>query len=320
MSKGFFYFSRSQRIGILIVLALIIIALAVMVAMPYFFKSEEIVADEEFLQEVEEFKASLVEKERIWRTDEDFYPFVYRNYPRNNYASTKYELFHFDPNTADSITFLRLGLKPFITKNILRYRAKGGKFKTPENFAKVYGITPEKFNELLPYIQITGANQSIVADDLQSDYAETLEESPTTLAEVKKDIFVELNSADTVLLKRIKGIGSVLGRRIVSYRAVLGGYYAVEQLKEVYGMSPENYERISAFVNVNQEQISKININKASIEKMKAHPYIKTFQRAKAIYEYRRKKIRLENISQLKHLEEFSTDDWRRLEPYLMFE
>ena len=53
---------------------------------------------------------------------------------------------------------------------------------------------------------------------------------------------------------------------------------------------------------------------------MKNHPYIKTFQRAKAIYEYRRKKVELKNINQLKHLEEFTADDWQRLEPYLSFE
>lgn len=319
MSKGFFYFNRSQRIGVMILLALIIIALLAMVTMPYLFKSEELIADENFQHEVELFRASLVEKERNRKSDDDFYPFAYRNYPKSHYASAKYELFPFDPNSADSVAFVKLGLKPYIAKNILKYRAKGGKFKTEESFAKVYGITPEKFNELLPYIRVAEVNQDLEQDDMQTAYPKN-DEQPVILPEVSNNSIVELNEADTALLKEIKGIGSVLAKRIVSYRGILGGYYSVEQLKEVYGLSPENYERIAPFVSVNPVLIRKIEINKASVEKLKAHPYIKTFQRAKVIYEYRRKKVKLNNISQLKHLEEFTAEDWERLEVYLQFD
>lgn len=55
---------------------------------------------------------------------------------------------------------------------------------------------------------------------------------------------IELNSADTTELKKLRGIGSKLSQRIVKYRTKLGGFSSKEQLKAVYGLSEETYEAI----------------------------------------------------------------------------
>lgn len=274
----------------------------------------------DFLREAEEFKAGLIEKERKQKREREFYPFQYRTYPRSKPYETKYELFAFNPNTADSATFVKLGLRPYVARNILKYRAKGGSFRSAESFSRIYGISPEKFEELKPYIQIPVAEE-VKKTTEEEPVVEPLDDAkPSRQVQYKTDDIVELNSADTALLKQIRGIGTVFARRIVGYRRILGGYYSVEQLKEVYGMTDETFEKASPYISIDDSQIIKINVNKASIEKLKRHPYIKTFQRAKAIYEYRRKKVKLENIRQLKHLEEFTEEDWVKLEPYLSFE
>lgn len=319
MWKQFFYFNRTQRIGILILLGLIFAVFGFTVLMPYIIKQREVQSETEFLREAEDFKASLVEKERSRQTERDFYPFQYRTFPKSKPFETKYELFAFNPNTADSASFVRLGLKPYVARNILRYREKGGNFKTPDAFAKVYGITPEKFEELKPYIQLPIAENVVEKAEVE-EVAESAEETRAYPTQLKTDEIVNLNLADTAMLKQIRGIGTVFARRIVSYRNILGGYSSVEQLKEVWGMTDETYEKITPFLSIDESQITKIDVNKASIEKLKKHPYIKTFQRAKVIYEYRRKKVELKSINQLKHLEEFTEEDWRKLEPYLSFE
>lgn len=61
----------------------------------------------------------------------------------------------FDPNTADSTQLLALGLQPWQVRNIYRYRAKGGVFREPEDFARVYGLTAGQYRELQPYIRIS---------------------------------------------------------------------------------------------------------------------------------------------------------------------
>ena len=61
----------------------------------------------------------------------------------------------FDPNTADSTQLLALGLTPWQVRNIYRYRAAGGVYTCPEDFAQLYGLTVKKYRELLPYIRIS---------------------------------------------------------------------------------------------------------------------------------------------------------------------
>ena len=97
-------------------------------------------------QEYEEFIASLKEKEQHREKHYTTYKKQEENPP--------VILASFNPNTADSITFRRLGLPAWMAKNILHYRAKGGKFRKPEDFKKVYGMTEEQYSALLPYIHI----------------------------------------------------------------------------------------------------------------------------------------------------------------------
>jgi competence ComEA-like helix-hairpin-helix protein len=314
MGKGFFFFNRSQRIGILVLLSLIVIAFALTIVIPILFKNKEAKIDTDFLREVAAFKSSLKEKERKFGQANSFYPF--QNSDKSNKKEAKYELFKFNPNKVDSATFVRLGIKPYIARNIIKYRNKGGLFRTVDSFSKVYGISEEKFQELKPYIVLEEIQQK---EDITSVQKNDSTQRTKLTYIVKKDTILDLNSADTLNLQMIKGIGRGIAKNIVNYRNRLGGFCNVEQLKEVYGINEEVYEKIKSSFITETPKIEKIDVNKASVERLKAHPYIKTFQRAVVIYEYRRKKIRLNNISQLKHLEEFTADDWKKLEPYLSF-
>lgn len=313
--KDFFYFSKSQRIGIIVLLSLIILTLAGGILLPYVFPKKDIVVDEKFMSEAKEFKSTLKDREPTWTNYEKKSNYTYSEKKYGKSESAHYELFSFDPNTADSVTFVKLGLKPFIAKKILNYRRKGGKFKNADGFAKVYGISPEKLEELKPYISIKENIKNATEDKVK--IAE--DNTSTTAIPKKQNIILELNSADTASLKLIKGIGTSFAKKIVGYRNVLGGYASVEQLKEVYGMKPEIYEQIRNSFTINSSSVRKININSASIEKLKSHPYLRDFTKAKAIYEFRRKKGKLKNIDELKVLDELSEEDLKRLEPYLSF-
>jgi competence ComEA-like helix-hairpin-helix protein len=130
---------------------------------------------------------------------------------------------------------------------------------------------------------------------------------------------IELNAGDTTLLMKIPGVGSSFAKRIVSYRHLLNGYYRVEQLQEVYGMYEELYEKIKPYITVNPDLIQPLPVNSASVEKLKAHPYINFYQ-AKVLVEMRKKKGKVRSISELSLLEEFTKEDRERIEPYLAFE
>lgn len=315
MWKNFFYFSKGQRIGIIVLIILIGGALIGNYFLPYFFPAS-IKTDSSFRKEVELFKKSLVSRDSLRKQEweqqkrerqiqyENLYKKDYQPFTKNkNDEKLKFVLTKFDPNTIDSAGFTHLGLKSFIASNILKYRKSGGKFRTASDFAKVYGILPEKFKELEPYISIT----------------ETREAENKQINAKRNDIIVELNSADTTLLMQVKGIGRGYAKSIVRFRQSTGGFVSVDQLLEVYGMRPENMERIRPYCIVNQAEIRKIKVNTASVERLKSHPYI-GFYKAKAIYELRRNKGKLKDINDLKIISEISPDDLIKIKPYLSFE
>jgi competence ComEA-like helix-hairpin-helix protein len=139
------------------------------------------------------------------------------------------------------------------------------------------------------------------------------------LEKMREGMVIDINSSDTTGLMKIPGIGPSFAKRIVGYRNILGGFYRIEQLQEVYGMYEELYAKITPYMTINSDSMRLITANSASVEKLKSHPYINFYQ-AKAIVEMRKKKGKLENINELSLMEEFTNDDLERIRPYLNFE
>ena len=308
MWKDFFYFSKGQRTAILVLICLIIITIAVEFLLPYFIPQKE-QSKSDFFDEAKRFEQTLVSRDSLRRAQwNQKYDSIFHNDKEFvKKEAEKYSLFKFDPNTVDSATFVRLGLKPFIASNILKFRNKGGKFRTAESFSKVYGIYPEKFKELEPYIAIVEAKQT-TKDSIKSP-------STTKI----KNIVVDLNSADTTELMKVYGLGRGYAKAIVRFRQQTGGFVNVEQLRELYGMSEENFNKISPSCKINLELVKKIQINTASVERLNAHPYL-NFYESKAIYEYRRRKGKLQNANELKAISELKPETIRKIQPYLSFE
>lgn len=231
------------------------------------------------------------------------------------------ELFAFDPNTADSTQLLRLGLSPWQVRSIYRYRAKGGVFRTPEDFARVYGLTRKQYNDMRPYIQISD-DYAPAADFIKPqprfEHAEAKKEySRDTVKfplKLKEGQTVDLVHADTAQLKKIPGIGSWWASRIVNYGKRLGGYASVAQLKEIEGFPEETL----IYFRMGQPQIQKLNINTLTLSQLRRHPYINFYQ-AREICDYRRLKGKITDLNQLSLLKDFPPDEIARLRPYVTY-
>lgn len=143
------------------------------------------------------------------------------------------ELFPFDPNTADSTQFLRLGLRPWQVRNIYKYRAAGGRYRKPTDFARLYGLTLKQYKRLEPYICI---EKEVMAADV---YGNIREEYPRHHydypVKLRKGEHININTADTAQLMTVPGIGSYYARQIVRKRARLGGFASPKQLLEIEG-------------------------------------------------------------------------------------
>lgn len=97
----------------------------------------------------------------------------------------------------------------------------------------------------------------------------------------------DINSADTSQLKKVRGIGTVLSRRIVKYRDLLGGFVSKSQLNDVYGLHDSTLQSINKVIFVSSDfQPKRILINQSTTAELKKHPYI-TYKMANAIVNYR---------------------------------
>jgi len=64
------------------------------------------------------------------------------------------KLFTFDPNLIDSNQALLLGFTSKQFHTLSKYRTKGGRFKKPEDIAKLYGLSEEQVQQWIPFIRI----------------------------------------------------------------------------------------------------------------------------------------------------------------------
>ncbi len=120
-----------------------------------------------------------------------------------------------------------------------------------------------------------------------------------TIAKKKtKELVIEINTASRKDFEKLKGIGEKLSARIVKYREKLGGFYSVEQIKEVYGIKPEVYEKFKAYLRCNGE-VQKLNVNSVTFKELVHHPYLK-YEDVKKIFRY---KDKMGNINSMEVLD-----------------
>ena len=243
-----------------------------------------------------------------------------RKHYRYTYDTIRICLRPFDPNTADSTTLLQLGLKRWQVRNLLKYRAAGGTYRKSSDLRRLYGMTDSMYLALEPYICI---------DTLRFARRDTIRRDsiPLKYKSLKKDTIIELNSADTLSLQCIRGIGSGIAKQIVRYREQLGGYYSAEQIRDIARLREYDRDTLIYFtfdsvlphLTACADSIRPVPVNHSSVQRLQHHPYLR-FEQAKALYTLRRNRFKLKSIDELRSLPEFTEQDLERLKWYLSFE
>jgi DNA uptake protein ComE-like DNA-binding protein len=134
----------------------------------------------------------------------------------------------------------------------------------------------------------------------------------------KKTQPFDINTADTSAFIALPGIGSKLAARIVLFRDRLGGFYDVDQVREVYGLQDSVFRKIAPLMICNAKSIKKIDINNAEKDILKVHPYIR-WQMANALVEYRNQHGSFRSAEDLQKLENIDTDAVKKMMPYISF-
>lgn len=304
MTRRRFYISRSDRRGLCVLVFLLVCVLVGRYLYLQYATAEDVVAEVAPSE-----KAEVARLEAAIREDSMARATAYEE----KYAPRKAELFPFDPNTADSLTLLRLGLAEWQVGNMMKYRRKGGVWHSATDFARLYGLTAAQYQQLSPYIQIAPEFQTaqksqapaVLRDSVRAQYVQKYPEGTV----------IDLNEADTSMLKRIPGIGSYYASKICKYRERLGGFVSVSQIGEVEGL-PQGVQ--SWFRVGDNPVIHKLNVNTATFSELVRHPYL-DYEQVKVIVNYRQKYGRIKSWSDLSLSELFDEKTIEKISPYFCF-
>lgn len=157
-------------------------------------------------------------------------------------------LYPFDPNTADADTWRDFGLPEKNIRTLLHYIEKGGRFRQPADIRKIWGISPQLANRLLPYIQIR-------------DQPEKARKSSWEKPAGKSIRIIDINTAGIEDWEQLPGIGQVLAERICRFRDRLGGFLAVTQVGRTYGLRDSTFQEIFPYLLFRSETLPRIDLD-----------------------------------------------------------
>jgi competence protein ComEA len=290
--RGYFGFSQKEASGFIILSLLIIIALFA----PPIYNRLSPPAHNSKISDQQNLKHLIAEIEGKELTR-----------PETKNSSTlaqKINYFKFDPNTASESDFQKLNVQKYIAERIVKFRAKGGKFRIKKDLKKIYGFSELQFQELRTFI--------LLPDSIERKEKKYSSKQITPLT-------FDINKADTIQLNKLKGIANIMSARIIKYRDKLGGFVNKTQLSEVYSISPLALEELEKRTFIEKNFIpEKLNVNTASAEILATHPYLGK-KSAMVILNYRAQHGKFENANDLRKIISIPTEQLEKLEPYFAF-
>jgi competence protein ComEA len=303
----YFMFTRKERIGLLVVI-LVILCIWIFPKVSKPPRPKTIPPDTSWI---------IATKQTMTRIkDSDDQPdkieeLVYK--PMNELSSaSKGQLFYFDPNVLSFEGWEKLGIRAKTIGTIQNYLHKGGHFGKPDDLKKIYGIRPDDYVRIAPYIRIAAGNHAELPTERKANFKKE------ALSNERKYAVVDINTADTTAFIALPGIGNKLALRIVNFRDKLGGFYSIEQIGETYGLPDSVFRKIKPFLKLETNLIKKININTATKDEMKSHPYIK-WNLANAIVEYRNQHGNFTSLEDLKKISLITMEVFDKIKFYVAF-
>ena len=300
--KDYFSFNRRERNGVIVLVSIITFLIILPFLLPFLITPNK-TDFTKFKKEIDTFEKTLLISEK---NSDDKQPkeFDYSS-PDKSITEIKLTPFPFDPNNLPEEQWKAIGLNDRQIRSIKNYEAKGGKFYKKEDFKKMYCITTTEYAILEPYINIKATPQFSRKNDFKKN--------------AKNSKIIELNSADTTELQTLKGIGKYFASKIVSYRRLLGGFSNTAQILEVKGMDTARYELIKNSVTISPAYLQKRNVNTASFDELRKHPYI-GYNIALSLVNYRQIHGRFNKLTDIKKSALITEKVFTRISPYLTVE
>ncbi|MCS6935688.1 MAG: helix-hairpin-helix domain-containing protein [Chitinophagales bacterium] len=309
--ERYFVFTVWERRAVVAMLLIAVAANILLFTHRYIFPPEPIQNDTAAYRRVQRIIYAWQEELRRDTTisEEETAPYIVNPYePVANVSRLKEKetlppCFPFDPNTATDAEWQKLGFSTAQSAAIQKFISRGGRFTKPEDLRKLYVISDEMYQHILPCVQIP-EQVTVVKENLPLPRRQNINAA------------IDVNAADSAAWESLPGIGPVLATRIVRYREALGGFVQIEQLREVWGMPDSTYQKIRNRLSIADVTPRKIPINTADEETLRNHPYIR-HRLARLIVQYRQQHRRIQSSDELMKIPLVNDSMMRKLQPYI---
>ena len=281
------HYSKSQRIGIILLFGLIVLCQSFYVI--HDFKSEELNTAEA----------------RKWLAHQS----VVDSLKSQSY-NVKPTIYPFNPNFITDFKGYKLGMSVAEIDRLLAYRKQNKFVNSAAEFQAVTKVSDSLLNAISPYFKFP--------DWVNNKKEYTTSTAKPTFNKPEKIVVVDINQATKADLMKVYGIGDKISDRILEYKNKLGAFVSMEQLDDVWGLSPEVIAKLNQNFEVKSTAgIQKININNASIKELSQFPFFK-YTLAKEIVVFRSMNgdIKTEDLSKIKG---FPVDKIKIIALYLEF-
>lgn len=308
--QEYFSFTKKERVGSFVIITVTVLIWFLPGLLEIFYPGQKkIPQDSSWITAVKHLEKHSAKENEFSNENAD--PFESTSTPFSNPSRTA--LFYFDPNTLSIEGWKKLGLRDKTIQTIKNYLDKGGHFKTPDDLQKIYGLHIDEFHRIKSYVRI---EQTTI--DSKPHYYPSEKTSSYTKNYPSKET-IEINTADTTALISLPGIGSKLAGRIVNFRDGLGGFYSVDQVKEIYGLPDSTFQKIRNRIVLKDVEVRKLNINTATKDELKTHPYIK-WNLANAIVEFRTQHGNFSKPEDIQKIQLITPEIFLKVKPYLIVE
>ncbi len=314
--KNYFTYNKKEQRGLIVLLGLMLLSVAASLFLPVLIPAKQFDI-QPFQLKVEQFLASVKKADSASALKKPKYYEDDKGPVGPLLATFIASPFYFDPNKLNEEDWNKMGMDPKVTRNLLRYREKGGKLRDSDGFRKIYGMNDEIFSILEPYLQFD--KQGEIS---QKEYkkGKHYNDSAWIDKNAKKfepeKVMVGINSADSAALLSLSGIGPTYAGKIIKYRNRLGGFYKKEQLLEINGMDSLRYSQFSSQVSIDSGIFRKIDINTVTFKELMKHPYFEYYL-VKAIFNKKDEIKKYDSVGQLRYLPVMYEELYDKISLYL---
>lgn len=224
----------------------------------------------------------------------------------------EYKMMPFNPNFISDYKGYKLGMSIQEIDKLHAFRKANRYVNSVSEFQQVTGVSDELLQKIAPFFKFPEwvNNKKEHASFLSKKW-----DNATRKVVSKGDI----NLATLEEIKKIYGIGDALAARIFKHKEQLGGFVAMEQLNDIWGLSPEVIENIKTHFEVKvQPQVKLIDINNASLKELSQFYYFR-YALARQIVIYRSMNGDIKNSDDLIKIKDFPVEKAKIIALYLKY-